>query len=190
MRPSNGKVRFVYLGNLGRAHDLPLLLDFLRATVAQIAVEIGFVGTTEASLLPIRDFANEIGLCVETYPHIEFEKLPQRLPPLKFDFGLVTLSERFGGLLSPSKFSGYLASDIPVIYLGPAGSNGAEVCDRFGAGLRIDRMLLSTGAWPELLQAHLRMRGTPEMTARVRSARSFFDRFDGVYLAQEILRRV
>lgn len=190
MKHFSGKLRFVYLGNLGRAHDVPLFLDFLQACAREIETEVGFVGTAEASLGPVREAAAARGFRVEQHPHVAFEQLPQKLPPLRFDYGLVAFSEKFAGLLSPSKFSGYLVANLPIVYLGPPGTNGAMVCDRFGAGRRLDRSSLAPEVLRGVLRAMLAQRGSAELTARVGEARAFFDRFDGEYLACEISRRL
>lgn len=189
MKRLGGKLRFIYLGNLGRAHDVPLFLDFLRACAAEIEIEVGFVGTAEASLAPVRALAAEQGLGFEQHPSIAFEQLPQKLPPLNFDYGLVAFSEQFAGLLSPSKFSGYLVAGLPIVYLGPPGTNGALVCDRFGAGFRMDRNSLAPESLRKTLAYMQAQRRTAEMAARVDAARVFFDRFDGDHLAREILLR-
>ena len=41
------------------------------------------------------------------------------------------------GLVSPSKFSGYINFGLPIVYLGPADTNSAEVCTRFHGGFWI-----------------------------------------------------
>jgi hypothetical protein len=52
----------------------------------------------------------------------------------RIDAGIVLLSEKSAGLVSPSKFSGYISFGLPLIYLGPSGTNAEIVCTRFNGG--------------------------------------------------------
>jgi colanic acid biosynthesis glycosyl transferase WcaI len=47
---------------------------------------------------------------------------------------LITLHDRSLGVMSPSKLHANLAAGLPVLYVGPAGSNVDEAITRFGAG--------------------------------------------------------
>ena len=40
-------------------------------------------------------------------------------------------------MISPSKFSGYTSFGLPIINLGPEGTNADIVCKKFGAGISI-----------------------------------------------------
>ena len=50
------------------------------------------------------------------------------------DAALITLDERSLGVMSPSKLHANLAAGLPVLYVGPAGSNVDEAIARFGCG--------------------------------------------------------
>ncbi len=53
------------------------------------------------------------------------------------DAALITLDERSLGVMSPSKLHANLAAGLPVLYVGPAGSNVDEAIERFGCGASI-----------------------------------------------------
>jgi hypothetical protein len=183
-------LRLAYLGNLGRAHDVPLLLEFLTACAERVAVDLCFIGTAEESLDGLRPALKSNRFQLRVLPHVSFDQLAFVLPPMKFDYGLVTFSARFLGLLSPSKFSGYLAASLPIVYLGPAGTNAAIVCDRLGAGIRLNHDQLQGRERAESLGRVLDRQSRAEMHGKTKAAREYFDQFDGDYLAREILQRV
>lgn len=189
MPPPVELLRLAYLGNLGLAHDVPLLCEFLVKCAASVRVEVCFIGTAEKSLGAVRRDAAVPNLTISSCPSIDFEKLAEKLPAMKFDYGLVSLSERFLGLVSPSKFSGYLAGALPMIYLGPAGSNAAMVCDEFGAGMRLTGEDLRGEKFAATLD-QLMAAGTKErMRAATVPALRHFDRYNGGFLAEAILER-
>jgi glycosyltransferase involved in cell wall biosynthesis len=51
--------------------------------------------------------------------------------------GLITLRDEALGVMSPSKLYAYLAMGLPVIYLGPEGSNVDEAIRQFGCGVSL-----------------------------------------------------
>jgi glycosyltransferase involved in cell wall biosynthesis len=53
------------------------------------------------------------------------------------DMGLIALADQALGVMSPSKLHAYLAMGLPVIYVGPEGSNVDEAIKRFGCGLSL-----------------------------------------------------
>ena len=50
------------------------------------------------------------------------------------DLALITLHDRSLGVMSPSKLHANLAAGLPVLYIGPVGSNVDEAITRFAAG--------------------------------------------------------
>ena len=181
-------LRLVYLGNFGLAHDLPLLCRLLEACAARRKVELVFIGTAARSIEPFKGFAAQHGIAVSLRPHVAFSELPAFLPAMKFDYGIVTLNERFLGLLSPSKFIGYLAGGLPVIYLGPADTNAALVCDELGAGLRIGAGSFDSALGRDAIERIFNRESRRQMTQRVPNALAHFDRYNGEYLAGEIAK--
>jgi glycosyltransferase involved in cell wall biosynthesis len=50
---------------------------------------------------------------------------------------LITLDDRSLGVMSPSKLHANLAAGLPIVYVGPAGSNVDEAIERFDCGASI-----------------------------------------------------
>ena len=50
------------------------------------------------------------------------------------DAALITLDDRSLGVISPSKLHSSLAAGLPILYVGPVGSNVDEAIERFGCG--------------------------------------------------------
>jgi glycosyltransferase involved in cell wall biosynthesis len=50
---------------------------------------------------------------------------------------LITLRDSFLGVISPSKLHAALAMGLPILYIGPEGSNVDEAIRRFGCGISI-----------------------------------------------------
>jgi hypothetical protein len=76
---------------------------------------------------------------------------------------LITLDERSLGVMSPSKLHANLAAGLPVLYVGPEGSNVDEAIDRFacGASLRegdVDGLVAAVRALAGDVEAHQRAR--------------------------------
>ena len=191
MKETAEALRLAYLGNLGRAHDVPMLAEFLQACTTEVDVEIAFIGTAESCIAPLRRLSTSTthNLGIELHPPVAFAKLRETLEPMKFDYGIVSFDEKFRGLLSPSKFSGYLAASLPIVYLGPSGTNAAMVCERFGAGFRLDRGTLAGEACRAALDQMLGQRGGGRLRKNVEHAWHSLEQFDGEHLAREILRR-
>jgi glycosyltransferase involved in cell wall biosynthesis len=51
--------------------------------------------------------------------------------------GLITLRDEARGVMSPSKLCSYLAMGLPILYVGPPGSNVDEAIARFGCGASV-----------------------------------------------------
>jgi hypothetical protein len=130
-------LRLAYSGNLGVAHDLSVLTQLLRRIVQSRPVSLLVVGASAVGEERFRQLGANLGMAVEVKPRIPFAELRALYEERKIDAGVVLLSAESAGLVSPSKFSGYINFGIPLIYLGPADTNTAEVCIRFGGGFWI-----------------------------------------------------
>jgi hypothetical protein len=53
------------------------------------------------------------------------------------DLALITLDDRSLGVMSPSKLHANLAAGLPIVYVGPEGSNVDEAIARFGCGVSL-----------------------------------------------------
>jgi len=130
-----GPLRLAYSGNLGAAHDLTLLRKLIESVSRRRPVLLFVVGGTKKGELRFRQLCADLGIAVEFIPRVPlFSDLRGLYEGLRIDAGIVLLSEESAGLASPSKFSGYINFGLPIIYLGPSGTNAATVCLRFNGG--------------------------------------------------------
>jgi glycosyltransferase involved in cell wall biosynthesis len=110
--------------------------------------------------------------------------VPKEVTPgvmAKADMGLITLRDRALGVMSPSKLHAYLAMGLPVLYVGPEGSNVDEAIQRFGCGLS-----LRSGDTAGLVEQVRRLVRDPDLRNELgRKARRAFEEAysDGVALA-------
>ncbi len=81
------------------------------------------------------------------------------------DLALITLHDRSLGVMSPSKLHANLAAGLPVLYVGPAGSNVDEAITRFEAGRS-----LREGDVDGVVEAVRELRGDTKARTRAREA--------------------
>jgi glycosyltransferase involved in cell wall biosynthesis len=124
----------LYLGNTGVGHQFTTVLD----AAARLDDDALFVfiggGARRAELeqaIADRGLTN-----VVLHGYVPKENTPGVLAGA--DGALITLDERSLGVMSPSKLHANLAAGLPVLYVGPRGSNVDEAIERFdcGASLR------------------------------------------------------
>jgi hypothetical protein len=130
-------LRLAYSGNLGKAHDLGTFELLLRVLARRLTVELYVVGASREGNEQFQRIGAELGVKVTTHERVPFPKLRDLYNRWHIDAGLVLLSEGSAGLLSPSKFSGYIDFGVPIIYIGPSGTNTQEACTRFKAGFAL-----------------------------------------------------
>jgi glycosyltransferase involved in cell wall biosynthesis len=133
----DGRFVIAYLGNAGYGHDFDAVLDAaLRLRDHQVTfLFVG--GGTEYKRLGAE--AAQLGLdSIRCIPYVT----PDEVAPLlgSVDAALVTLGADALGAMSPSKLHGYLASGLPVIYVGPRGGNIDHAIEthKCGVSLRQD----------------------------------------------------
>jgi glycosyltransferase involved in cell wall biosynthesis len=162
--PTADRAVVVYMGNLGVGHRFD--------TVADAAERLGdevlflFVGGGArrdelARLVADRGLANVV---LEDYvPRTAVGGVMARA-----DAALITLDERSLGVMSPSKLHANLAAGLPVLYVGPPGSNVDEaiVGHDCGASLR-------EGDVDGLVAAVRALRGPDAAARRARSRAAF-----------------
>jgi colanic acid biosynthesis glycosyl transferase WcaI len=84
---------------------------------------------------------------------------------------LISLDDDWRGIMSPSKLNGSLAVGLPIVYLGPAGTNVHEAIERYGCGFS-----LRHGDVGDLVDALRRLRKDPALRRELsRNARAAFD---------------
>ncbi|MDP9302353.1 MAG: glycosyltransferase family 4 protein [Actinomycetota bacterium] len=84
---------------------------------------------------------------------------------------LISLDDGSRGIMSPCKLHGALASGVPVVYVGPVGTNVDEAIERYACGFS-----LRHGDGDGLADAVRRLRDDPELAAELsRNARRAFE---------------
>jgi glycosyltransferase involved in cell wall biosynthesis len=162
--------RFVvmYSGNMGLAHPFNAVLDAAeRLTDERPDVLFLFVGDgprKEAlqSQVKQRGLAN-----VRFLPFQPRERLAESLSAA--DLHLVTMTPALEGLVVPSKLYGALGAGRPVLFLGPSGSEAAQVVQAQDCGT-----VLPHSSGPALAEAIRRWHGDPSRwtAASERAARA------------------
>ena len=120
----------VYMGNTGVGHRFDTVLD----AAARLGDEAFFLfvggGARWADLATAveeRRLTN-----VELHGYVPKELTPAVMAGA--DGALITLDDRALGVMSPSKLHANLAAGLPVLYVGPLGSNVDEAISRFACG--------------------------------------------------------
>jgi hypothetical protein len=145
-----GPLRLAYSGNLGAAHDLTLFSTLLEKLTRHHDVELFVIGSPPQGVERFRRLCARFGLPLKTHGRVPFAQLQGLYEEWRIDAGIVLLAGESAGLVSPSKFSGYINFGLPLIYIGPPETNTADVCTRFGGGFwlsdRADREQISAVA--------------------------------------------
>lgn len=128
-----GRAVVVYLGNIGMGH----CFDTALAAAEELRDEALFLFVGGGARLPqLRAAANRRGLdnvVFRTY----VPKEETRSVMAGADAALITLDERSLGVMSPSKLHANLAAGLPILYVGPAGSNVDEAIAAHGVGVSV-----------------------------------------------------
>jgi glycosyltransferase involved in cell wall biosynthesis len=129
--PASAALKVLYLGNAGFGHSFDTLLE-AASTLRQDEVEFLFVGG--GSKWPeLARQADRRGLeNLHLHPYVAKEATPSVLAGA--DCALITMNESALGVISPSKLHAYLAMGLPVLYIGPEGSNVDGAIRNFGIG--------------------------------------------------------
>lgn len=164
----------LYLGNTGVGHRFDTVLDAAERT-ADDAFFV-FVGGG-ARWAALKDEIARRGLGnVALQPYVPKDQTPAVMAGAHG--ALITLDDRSLGVMSPSKLHANLAAGLPILYVGPAGSNVDEAIGATGCGTS-----LRHGDVAGLVQAVRGLRKDP--TERERSRRAFEAHYaDDVTLAQ------
>jgi colanic acid biosynthesis glycosyl transferase WcaI len=160
--PIGDRTVVLYLGNTGVGHRF----DTVLAAAAQLTDEAVFLfvgggerwGALEAE-------ASALGLTNVVFrTYVPKEETPAVMAGA--DLALITLHDDALGVMSPSKLHANLAAGLPVLYIGPEGSNVDESITRFGAGRS-----LREGDTTGVVQAVRQLCTDP--TARTRAREAF-----------------
>ncbi len=135
---SNGGdgVTLVYSGVLSSAHSFVLLKPFLEKLAKKKAVKFHYFGNSPETAEKFSGLCASIGVDFKQHGRIEsFRDMGGEFLKISADYGVVLLNDSQAGIVSPSKYSGYITFGLPVLYLGPKGTNAWRVCAEFGAGI-------------------------------------------------------
>lgn len=125
--------RFVvlYLGNAGSGHEFETVMDVADALRAEPVVFLFVGGGSRYEWLDAQRSARGLSN-VELRGYVPKEETPTLLAAS--GCGLITLRRDALGVMSPSKLHAQLAMGLPVLYVGPEGSNVDEAVAGYGCG--------------------------------------------------------
>jgi colanic acid biosynthesis glycosyl transferase WcaI len=164
------KDRFVvlHLGNLGFGSRIQPIVEAAAALEDEGVVFLFVGGGTRFEELRRAAAGRGIGnVLLRDY-------VPRELTPSLLsgaDCTLISLDDAWRGIMSPCKLNGSLAIGLPVVYVGPTGTNVDEAIDRFGCGWS-----LRQGDLDGTVDAIRRLRKDPRLAEeRSRNARRAFE---------------
>ena len=144
---SRTELHLAYAGNLGAAHDTSTLVALMKQVNSRIPVRLTVIGAPLSGQRKFAELAQATGVRLECLDRIPFAELGTVFARLGVEIGVVLMTDESAGLVSPSKFSGYIAYGRPVLYVGPPETNAEDVVTVFGAGIG-----LPNAATPEQLE--------------------------------------
>jgi colanic acid biosynthesis glycosyl transferase WcaI len=163
--PVAGRAVVLYLGNLGVGHQFATVLD----AAGRLGDEALFVFVGGGA----RRDELAAGVAERGLGNVVIEGYVPKSDTLAVmagaDAALITLDERSLGVMSPSKLHANLAAGLPVLYVGPAGSNVDDAIERFACGTS-----LREGDVDGLVAAVRSLR-EPEAVAQREAARRAFE---------------
>ncbi len=126
-----GKFVVLYLGNAGYGHRFESVIEAAQLLRDEPVVFL-FVGGGEkwAWIEQAKTRYGLANVCIHGY--VPKAETPSVMAAA--DCALVTLTDEALGLISPSKLHANLAMGLPVIYVGPEGSNVDDALQRFACG--------------------------------------------------------
>jgi colanic acid biosynthesis glycosyl transferase WcaI len=121
----------IYLGNAGFGHRFEIVMD-AADQLEKDQVDFLFVGGGEKwtwleSEIHSRPLTN-----VHLRPYVPKERTPSIMSAS--DCALITMNTTALGVISPSKLHSNLAMGLPIVYIGPEGSNVDDAVQRFDVG--------------------------------------------------------
>lgn len=128
------EISILYSGNLGEAHDIKNLLNFIELLGHKKDLKFFFNVSNEQRILLSKhiNFKNikNINFLNKTNDYIT------RLQ--KFDIHLVTLKKNWEGIVVPSKFFSSLSLAKPILYIGPTSSSIYKYIKNYDLGWAIN----------------------------------------------------
>jgi len=155
------RLEVVYLGNTGVGHRFDTVLDAAERLADE--ADLRFIGggarwTDLGAEVARRGLGN-----VTLQGYVPKDETAAVMAGA--DGAIITLDERSLGVMSPSKLHANLAAGLPVLYVGPEGSNVDEAIKRFGCGTSVRE-----GDVEGLVAGVRALRGAERMRAAARAA--------------------
>lgn len=170
-RQLTGKLVVLYSGNMGVGHEFDTALQVAARLMQQGEKDVAFVYNGKGAR---RDYIEEqvaaLGLDnVHVRDYVDMKDLPSLLAGA--GCALITLRDDMAGVMSPSKLHANLAMRLPVLYIGPPGTNVDDCIEQFGCGLSLRQGQVEEAI--EFLKAL--SRDEPMLTTLRDKARAAFD---------------
>lgn len=128
---SQRRLVVLYPGNMGCGHRFETVVEAAEV-LRDEPVLFRFVGGG-SQMRVVEEATRRRGLSnVVTEGYVDEEDSPQMLAAA--DCALITLRDEMLGVMSPSKMHASLAMRLPILYVGPKGSNVDVAIDQFGCG--------------------------------------------------------
>lgn len=125
----------LYSGNMGVGHGFETVLEAAERLRGRPVTFLFMGGGKRWAFVEQEQARRGLGNVV-MQPYVA-EKSTARQVMLEADCALITLREESLGVMSPSKLHSNLAAGLPVLYVGPKGSNVDEAIERFGCGASV-----------------------------------------------------
>lgn len=135
---SNKEVRIIYAGNLGSLHPLETFEKLIYVLKNEKKVQIYTVGLSQKGLKRINKITSKLKVkAFHVKKFKDFNELGAFIYHNSINLGLITLQNWAAGLISPSKYNGYISFGTPILYIGPSGTNSYDICSKYKAGLAL-----------------------------------------------------
>ena len=126
-------IKILYSGNLGIAHEFETIFQGIKSSnLSPEELQTIFVGFG-SRLVEVKELSKlmpyDSSILIKSYVKASEMPLTMSLASM----GLVTLRKNFSGLVFPSKFAGYLARGIAILYIGPD-SEISEIINKYKLG--------------------------------------------------------
>lgn len=134
-------LKLLYSGTLGAGHSLEDLRKLLKVLNQKgQKTEISYCGNIKDAIVAFESLAKECGVSFFHFPRVEsYQDLGKMYKENAINYGVTILDENLYGLVSPSKFGGYISFGLPQLYFGSKNTNACDVCDKFGAGISFSK---------------------------------------------------
>jgi len=169
---------FIYAGNLGYSHEIKALSKLLSAVQIMKPVILISLGCSPDGEKRFLSVARSAGVRYIARSRVAFKDLSVTFKECNADYGVVLLGDKSGGVVSPSKYLGYLEGGIPIVYIGPEDTNADLCISYFGAGVAL-RNAATSAELAEAASKIMDLGETNDLHNSVVAARDHFRRFGG-----------